>query len=207
MEDRFRNNTIEDFAGRLGSAEPTPGGGAAAALESALGAALLMMVANCTIGKGRYASFEELNRKVLAEASALRDRLMDGTDRDAEAFGGVSAAYKLPNDSEDEKTARARAIAAASLEASDAPLAVMRDSLYGLELALSMMGSSNPKLESDVVAAALSFNAGLQISAVNIDANLGAIIKEDLRGAEKLQKEADDIRRKASRIIAEITDK
>ena len=96
MANSFKNCSIEEYIERLGSGSPTPGGGAAAALTSAQGAALIMMVANHTIGKPKYAEFEELNKDILAEAKELADRLMDGIDRDAEEFGKVSAAYALP---------------------------------------------------------------------------------------------------------------
>ena len=96
MANSFKNYSIEEYLERLGSGSPTPGGGAAAALTSAQGAALIMMVANHTIGKPKYAEFEELNKDILAEAKELADRLMDGIDRDAEEFGKVSDAYALP---------------------------------------------------------------------------------------------------------------
>lgn len=96
MVNSFKNCSIEEYLERLGSGSPTPGGGAAAALTSAQGAALIMMVANHTIGKPKYAEFEELNKDILAEAKELADRLMDGIDRDAEEFGKVSDAYALP---------------------------------------------------------------------------------------------------------------
>ena len=96
MANSFKNYSIEEYLERLGSGSPTPGGGAAAALTSAQGAALIMMVANHTIGKPKYAEFEELNKDILAEAKELADRLMHGIDRDAEEFGKVSDAYALP---------------------------------------------------------------------------------------------------------------
>lgn len=86
---------IKDYLGRLGSGAPTPGGGAAAALCSAQGAALVMMVANHTIGKPKYAEFEELNKDILSEAEVLMNSLTDGIDNDAAAFGEVSAAYSM----------------------------------------------------------------------------------------------------------------
>lgn len=206
MDERFRDNTIEEFAERLGSAAPAPGGGAAAALEAALGAALIGMVANLTTGRAKYASFEEVNRRALTEAGALKDRLLDSMDRDAKAFSRVNDAYRMPAGSEEEKAARASALAAASAEAAAAPLAVMEDSLRGLELAERLIGHSNPNLESDLIAAALSFDAAIQISAVNVDANLPAIIREDLAGAERLQGRSDEIRRKAADLMIEISD-
>ena len=96
MVKSFKNISIEEYLERLGSGSPTPGGGAAAALTSAQGAALIMMVANHTIGKPKYAEFEELNTFILEEAKELLEKLEAGMDRDAKAFGRVSDAYALP---------------------------------------------------------------------------------------------------------------
>lgn len=167
---KLRELSIEEFLGRLGSAAPTPGGGAAAALESALGAALLMMVANHTIGKAAFAEFEECNRKALSEAARICASLANGIDADAEAFGSLSAAYKMPAGEEKKK-----AVAETSAAAAEAPLAVMRDSLEALRLAAQLLGRSNPRLESDIVVAARSLASGIRSASVNVDANLPAI--------------------------------
>ena len=201
MKERFREISIEDFIRALGSAEPTPGGGAAAALESALGAALVMMVANCTIGKPKYAEFEELNKDVLAEAEAMRGRLLDGMDRDAEAFRKVSAALMLPKGE-----ARDSALARASVEATDAPLAVMEDSLAALRLAATLMGRSNKNLESDLLAAAHSLTAGLQTAAANVEANLPVIEKADADLAETLRERKDQMVSEAGLLFYMISD-
>ena len=174
MDEKFRKKSIEEFAEELGSGKPTPGGGAAAALESALGSSLVMMVANHTIGKPKYAEFEELNKDVLAEAEAIRDRLLAGMDRDAEAFAGLLAAWRMPEGSDKDAV-----MFSASVEATEAPLAVMEDSLAALRLAATLMGRSNANLESDLLAAAHSLTAGLQTAAVNVEANIPAIKKED----------------------------
>lgn len=92
----FANDTVQDFLVSLGSGAPTPGGGAAASLSSAMGASLLMMVANHTIGKKKYAEFEELNIRVRDEAEVLLGRFIKGMDDDAEAFKAVSAAFGMP---------------------------------------------------------------------------------------------------------------
>ena len=96
MSRSFKGLSLEEYLKRLGSGAPTPGGGAAAALTSAQGAALIMMVANHTIGKPKYAEFEELNKDILSEAEVLLGSLTEGIDNDAEAFGKVSEAYALP---------------------------------------------------------------------------------------------------------------
>ena len=196
----YEKQSIEKFAEQLGSAEPTPGGGAAAALESALGAALIMMVANHTIGKEKYAEFEELNRDILAEADVLRGRLLGGIDRDAEAFGRVSDAFSLPKGSE----AREAAIGAASVDAAKAPLAVMEDSLAALRMALTMKGRSNSNLESDILVAARSLHAGILSANINVEANLPAIQRTDAALAEDMRSRAASILTETEQLIAEI---
>jgi formiminotetrahydrofolate cyclodeaminase len=235
LNNTFKTVNIEDYLQQLGSGAPTPGGGAAAALTSAQGAALIMMVANHTIGKPKYAEFEELNRDILAEAEVLLGRLMDGIDNDAEAFGKVSAAYALPRQFSDIQIDRVSAeierlrdeghsiddineegmtaeimdqieaalkadrqaeIAKTSIEAAEAPLAVMEDSLSALRLAATMKGRSNRMLESDIYVAALSLAAGIKSAQYNVEANLPAIEKADPDCASSM-------RLRVTRILAE----
>jgi formiminotetrahydrofolate cyclodeaminase len=207
MDKSLNELTINEFAGALGSGEPTPGGGAAAALESALGAALIMMVANHTIGKPKYAEFEELNKDVLAEAETIRGRLLEGVDKDAEAFGKVSAAYGMPRETDDEKAARTAAIATASVEAAEAPLTVMEDSAAALRLAGCMLGRSNANLKSDIYVAALSLQAGLKSASYNVDANLPAIERADADLAASMRERKAELINEADRLASEILEK
>jgi len=46
--------SVEKFLDDLASGAPTPGGGSAAAIIGAMGAALVSMVCNVTIGKKGY---------------------------------------------------------------------------------------------------------------------------------------------------------
>ena len=201
MSEKYKKHSIEEFAEHLGSGEPVPGGGAAAALESALGSSLVMMVANHTIGKPKYAEFEELNKDFLAEAETIRGRLLEGMDRDAEAFTGLLAAWRMPDG--DDKDA---AMFSASVEATEAPLAVMEDSLAALRLAATLMGRSNANLESDLLAAAHSLSAGLQTAAVNVEANIPAIEKEDGTLAETLRERKDQMVSEAGVLFYMISD-
>lgn len=230
---RLVDESITEFMAKLGSGDPTPGGGAAAALSSAMGASLLMMVANHTIGKAKYAADEPLNIKVRDEAEVLRGRFLEGVDKDAEAFLKVSAAfgmgrsfsdiqidrvsavieelrakgYHVDDIDEDEgltaeimdqiedglKAARSAAIGEASVEAAEAPLAVMRDSVAALRLAASLPGHSNPNLLSDVLVAAHCFQSGLISAGYNVSANIPAIKKRDTALADKIKKESTDL--------------
>ncbi len=204
MSRSFKDINIEDYLKRLGSGEPTPGGGAAAALTSAQGAALIMMVANHTIGKPKYAEFEELNKDILSEAEVLLGSLTDGIDNDALAFGKVSAAYALPKTNEEKRSAE---ISAASVLAAEAPLMVMEDSLAALRLAATLKGRSNRMLESDIFVAALHLYAGIRSAYYNVEANMPAIEKADPALALEMRQHTADILSDANEIFAELSGK
>ena len=91
MANKLIDEKINDYVDALSSGAPTPGGGAVAALTAAQGAALIMMVANLTIGKKKYAEFEELNVAAIEEAKGYLDQLMAGVDEDKKAFGQVAS--------------------------------------------------------------------------------------------------------------------
>lgn len=216
---KLANDAIMVFLEKLGSGDPTPGGGAAAALSSALGAALLMMVANHTIGKEKYAEFEELNIRVRDEAAVLRQRLAEGIDNDADAFLKVSAAFGMPRKvSESEglteeelaskeaglKAARSAAIGTASVEAAEAPLMVMRDSAEALRLAAKLPGCSNANLLSDVFVAARCLQSGLASAAYNVEANLPAIRKRDPELADRMETECIELLEEGARLTDQI---
>ena len=241
----FAKDTIEGFLGKLGSGAPVPGGGGAAALSSALGASLIMMVAEHTIGKPKFAAIEALNIRVRDEAKALRDRFIEGIDNDAEAFLGVTGAYGMPrvfsdiqidrvsaviaelrdhgvqvsDIDEDEgmtpelmdeienglRAVRSAAIGEASVAAAQAPLTVMEDSVKALRLAKSILGASNPNLESDILVAALELDAGLVAAGFNVDANIPAIRKRDPELADSLSKRADELRAESAELREQIT--
>lgn len=199
MAEKFKDKSIEEFASALSSAAPTPGGGAAAALASALGASLVMMVANHTIGKSGYAEFEELNRDILAEAKVLRDRLLAGMDTDAEAFGALMEAYSLPKGG-----ARDGAMLEGAAKATEAPLAVMEDSLALMRLAATMKGRSNKSLESDLVTAMHFLRAAIMSENCNVAANLPEIEKGDAGLASKLRERAAAVVAEAEGLTADL---
>ena len=202
MANTYSSFSIAEYLKRLGSGSPIPGGGAAAALTSAQGAALIMMVANHTIGKAKYAEFEELNKDILAEAEVLLGSLTDGIDNDAEAFSKVSAAYALSKTDEEKRSAE---IASASVLAAEAPLMVMEDSLAALRLAATLKGRSNKNLESDIYVAALCLYAGIKSAKLNVEANVPAIMKTNAALAHDLHNRAVDILTDATMIITELS--
>ena len=113
---------ITEFLDELASDSPAPGGGAAAAISGAMGAALGSMVARLTIGKEEYAGVEDFFKAKLEKTEALREKLTDLVDKDANAFSGVIAAFRLPKDTEEEKAARSAKILAEYKVAAEIPL-------------------------------------------------------------------------------------
>ena len=85
-----------EFIEVLSSREPVPGGGGAAAFVGAIGVALGNMVANLTIGKKKYAEYEEEIKELLKEAKEIEAELLSMVDRDAECFMPLSQTYGLP---------------------------------------------------------------------------------------------------------------
>jgi formiminotetrahydrofolate cyclodeaminase len=170
-----RETTIEDWLTDLASELPAPGGGAAAGVNAAMGAALVSMVCNLTIGKPRFAEHEAVMREVLAEAERLRAEALQLAEDDAEAFSGVVAAYKLPKSSDAEKEARTAAIQAGLVEAAAVPLAVAQNAAQVIRLAGRILEGSNPNVLSDVAVAASAGRSALESAALNVDINLVSI--------------------------------
>src|SRR5437870_7346527 len=102
--------TVQDFIEELASASPTPGGGSASALAGAMGAAMVEMACNLTVGREKFGDVEEEMQTVLARANQLRREMMAAVDEDTRTYDAVSQAYKMPKDTEAQKAERTAAI-------------------------------------------------------------------------------------------------
>jgi methenyltetrahydrofolate cyclohydrolase len=121
-----KDNGIELFLDDLASRKPTPSGGSAAAVTGAMGAALVSMVCNLTIGKAQYRDFEEELKSVLTKAEALRRDLTKMVEEDVQAFDEVMRAYGMPRLTKDETATRAEAIQTALKTATLVPMRCCR---------------------------------------------------------------------------------
>jgi formiminotetrahydrofolate cyclodeaminase len=169
---------IRHFLDALASEAPTPGGGGAAALCGALGAALVSMTANLTVGRKNYQDVEAEMQTLLRRSEDLRAQLTALIDEDAGAFDQVSAAYKLPRGSEEEKQARSAAIQAALQAASDPPLRMVEAARQVLELSVPAAQRGNANLVSDAAVAAYLALAAMQGARLNVEINLRSIKDE-----------------------------
>jgi formiminotetrahydrofolate cyclodeaminase len=167
--------TLEKFLEDLGSRLPAPGGGAAAALAAALGAALVSMVCNLTIGKKQYAPYEKELLGIKDDAQQLQKSLLILMEDDALAFGSLMDSFKLPAHTEAEKTARASRIQADTCQAAEVPAKIAESCLHIAELLDKLAGRSNKNLESDIKVALDMAEAGLNSAVTNIKVNLPGI--------------------------------
>jgi formiminotetrahydrofolate cyclodeaminase len=159
----------------LASSAATPGGGSGAAIMGALGAALVSMVCNLTIGKKNYAEVEGEMRSVLHDAEALRQRLADMVAEDIAAFNGLMAAYGLPKLSDEDKAARGAAIQHALRAATEAPLACARACADVIKLSMRAAEVGNRNVISDAGVGALAAQAALRSAALNVDINVPSL--------------------------------
>ncbi len=166
---------VDELLDRLASGDPTPGGGAAAALAGALAASLVCMACHLTLGRERFADVESQVREILGRAEALRARLTEGVTADAAAYAAVIAARGLPKADQAEQTRRREAIERATRKAASVPLGVGESCASLLDLCESAVRTTNPHTLSDVAVAALLAGAGVQGAVANVEVNLAAI--------------------------------
>ena len=173
--------TVRDYLDLLKSDAPAPGGGSVSALSAAQGVGLVAMVADLTIGREKYAEYEQVCKEAKEEALKLYEALVAAIDEDTEAFNKVSAAYKMPKDTDEQKAARSAAIRKANVGATQVPFETVKLCLAGLKVTETMVGKSNPNAASDLGVAALNLMAGIRGAWLNVKINLPGIKDEALK--------------------------
>ncbi|KPL24952.1 MAG: methenyltetrahydrofolate cyclohydrolase [Anaerolineae bacterium SM23_84] len=170
---------VSTFLDQLASSAPAPGGGSAAALGAAIGAALVSMVANLTVGKKQYVDVEEDIQRILERSETLRRRCEELLEQDVAAYTMVSQAYRMPRDTDEQKEARSAAIQEALKGATSVPMALAEACVEILKLCPESAEKGNVRAVSDVGVGALMAEAALRAAALNVWINLGSIKDQD----------------------------
>ena len=183
----FAEKTVGQLLDALSSSEPTPGGGTAAAIAGAMGTSLLIMVTG--LAKSRTNTDEEKAalKKAREALLPLTPHLSRLADRDSEAFNAVMAAYRLPKNTDGEKTARSSAIQQALRGATTTPLDTLRACADALALAPIVGQHGNRSAASDAGVAVALLRAAAAGAYANVHANLDSIKDEGFKtstGAE-----------------------
>jgi methenyltetrahydrofolate cyclohydrolase len=187
------SETISSYLARLAARQPTPGGGAAAALHAAQGAALVAMVARYTTG-AKYEQHAPLVERITTAADGLVGEALSLADADEQAFQAVIESYKLPSDTDELKAIRAAGIQSALIQAAQTPAQLVKLSGDIVDLASELFDVANANVISDVAAAADAARAAATTARVNIDINVVAVKDPEARAL--LARQTDGIEEK-----------
>jgi len=196
------------FISDLASANPTPGGGSAAAFTAAEAAGLVAMVGRVTIGKKNYAGVESRMWQTIEEADRLRAELTRSVQEDADAFNAIMQAFKLPKNNPEEIAARVAVIEEATLTAAIVPHRVAGLAMRVLRLAASAVEYGNLNAISDGASAANLAIAAVRSAALNVMINRKSL-KEPaaadhlLKDIQEFEAEIPVIEQNITRVLAE----
>ncbi|MFA5623800.1 MAG: glutamate formimidoyltransferase [Bradymonadales bacterium] len=202
-EGKLAQSSLEEYSAECSRASVAPGGGSVSALVASLGAALFSMVCNLNVGRKNkpeeWAHYDELGLKF----QGLRQRLMLLVDEDANAFNGVIAARRLPNNNAEERAARNDAIQEAYKAAIQTPLNCAKLASECLELGHNALEAHKlDEMVSDLGVAAQLARAAFAGGMYNVLVNLKSI--EDkiyVNETKQLLKELEQKVEKQARMI------
>lgn len=198
-DERFGAMTVEGFLESMSSSDPTPGGGAAAAVSGATGAALIAMVGRLTLGKSGFEDLGERMQALVERADEARTGFLALGDRDAEAFEEVMTAFRMPKETDVEKASRTQAIQLGLEHAAGVPLEIARRAVDLMELAEDATALGNPNAASDGMTAAGMLLAAVIGARANVEINASSLKDETRR--QVLLDEVAGIRERAEVLL------
>lgn len=167
----YINNSMKEFAGDLGAKKSMPGGGSAAAYAATMANSLAMMVANFTLGKKKYADYEEDIVRILDRAQKMSEDVMSLVDKDIEAFLPLSNCYKMQANTEEEKKAKALEMEKCLRGAAMVPMEILDISKDILDLHEELLIKGSVMLLSDVGVGAEMVRVAAKSAYININVN------------------------------------
>ncbi len=172
------DGSCAEFTDKLASKAAVPGGGGAAALVGALGTALASMVVNLTLGKKKYAEFEEVNKEIMAKALKIQEELLEMVDKDAENFLPLSKAYGLPKETEEEKKYKEETLEKCLIVACGVPVDIVKKTYEAILLHEELVDKGSKLAISDVGVGVQCLRAALISGWLNVLININMIKDE-----------------------------
>ncbi|MBE6203083.1 MAG: glutamate formimidoyltransferase [Rikenellaceae bacterium] len=194
--------TCTGFAEETASESPAPGGGSISAYMGALAAALGTMVANLSSHKAGWDDKWEYFSNWADNGMAVMNELLYLVDEDTAAFNKIMDVFGMPKSTDEEKAARAEAMEAATLYATQVPLRTMKAAFKAFDVVRAMAEEGNPNSVSDAGVGALAARSAVMGACLNVKINAAGL--KDRAVADALVKEAEEIQAAAQRAEAEI---
>ncbi|MDE6094816.1 MAG: glutamate formimidoyltransferase [Muribaculaceae bacterium] len=204
--------TCKDFAEETASESPAPGGGSISAYMGALAAALGTMVANLSAHKAGWDDRWEEFSDVAEKGHAIQDRLIALVDEDTEAFNRIMDVFAMPKKTPEEKEARAKALEAATLYATEVPLRTMQAAYDTFDVLEAMASKGNPASVSDAGVGALAARSAVLGAHLNVRINAAGLknrekAEEILSAASVIASAAIDREMQILGIVDKVIDK
>ena len=194
--------TCAGFAEETASESPAPGGGSISAYMGALAAALGTMVANLSSHKAGWDDRWEYFSDWAENGMAVMNELLALVDEDTAAFNKIMDVFGMPKGTAEEKEARAAAMEAATLYATQVPLRTMKAAYRAFDVVRAMAQEGNPNSVSDAGVGALAARSAVMGACLNVKINAAGL--KDRAAAETLVNEANEIQALAQQAEREI---
>ncbi|MBU0474974.1 MAG: glutamate formimidoyltransferase [Bacteroidetes bacterium] len=204
LENALVEMKLTDFIDEVSRESPAPGGGSIAALAGALGASLSSMVSNLTANKRGTESIDGLLNTSAEKAQAIKNALIKAIDDDTNAFNSYMDARRLPQKTEEEKSARFEAMQNGLKEAVAVPYHTAVESEKAIEIAKMVAELGNPNSITDVGVGAQMAFAGVVGGIYNVLINLKEI--KDEKFNSKMRNDCASLKLKAERELAEVNE-
>lgn len=202
---RISEKSCIEFVEVLASKAAVPGGGGAAALVGSIGMALGSMVCNLTIGKKKYAEYEESVKEILIKAGDIEKRLLTMIDEDAKNFLPLSKAYGLPQSTEEEKKIKEETMESALKTACQVPIDIVKVCYDAIKLHEDLVDKGSKLAISDVGVGVQCLRAAILSGQLNVVININSI--KDQEYVEKVQSEVDELVESGVQICDEVYSK
>ncbi len=199
---KISEKTCIEFVNVLASKSAVPGGGGAAALVGAIGMALGSMVCNLTIGKKKYAEYEESVNEILVKAREIEKKLLSMIDKDAKNFLPLSKAYGLPNSTEEEKKIKEEIMENALKVACEVPIDIVRVCFDAIKLHEDLVDKGSKLAISDVGVGVQCLRAAILSGQLNVVININSI--KDMEYVEVIRKEVNSVVEEGVKICDEV---
>lgn len=183
------NLSVKDFLSKTAGSDPVPGGGSIAALNAAISAALVEMVANLTIGKKKYEDKEEAMKQIAASANNYQMIFIQKIDEDSDAYNKVFDAFKLPKETDEEKAERSKQIQSATKIAAEVPMEVARKAYEIMDIIMQVAADGNQNAITDACVSMMTARTAVLGAILNVKINLSSLKDEEY--VAKMKKECD----------------